>query len=194
MSDQTEATVDLAPFKKANEKGVGTKAAERMRLIRKEFPVVYELDWKRAFDQDLDLFARVVRDILKLDQAVPGKPGPRLDPEYDRALVHLRQLMGQDYTMLSFVEAFGVLADGRSLTQLARKVGLSRTQVRRLRMGWKVPSLYEMSQIADAYGKHASFFVEYRIAYITGALATRLASAPESSIGLYRKLLVGTGA
>lgn len=178
---------DLAIFREAN--GRKTAMEERVRLIQAEFPSVAELDWKRAFDHDIDLFGRIVRDILKIDQTVPGRPGPRPEPDPERAMASLRQLMGQDYTHLPFCEAFTILADGRSYRQLARKVDMSVMTVHRLRAGQLDPTMIQMSQVADAFGKHGSFFAEYRALVIAGAIVYRLERSPESSIGIYRRLV-----
>jgi len=182
--------VDTAPRDLSRFRPEGKKLSneERTRLIKQTFPTVETLDWKRAFDEDIDLFGRMIRDILKIDQSVPGRPGPRPEPEHVRGMAHLRQLMGEDYTALPFEEAFVILSDQRSLTQLSRKVGLARSRVNRLRLGLVNPTVYDMAQIAEAFGKHPSFFAEYRAFYIVGALMDRLEGSPETSVGLYRKL------
>jgi len=186
----TERNLAVFSAPAANGKKLGME--RRLELIHREFPATVSLDWKRAFDNDVDLFGRIVRDILKLDQVVPGRPGPRPDPEPDRAMGLLRQLMAEDYISLPFDEAFTILADQRSLTQLERKVGLPRTIVRRLMRGIRSPTMVEMASVAEAYGKHPSYFVEFRAAVIAGAIVLRLEGAPETSIGLYRRI-VGVG-
>jgi transcriptional regulator with XRE-family HTH domain len=160
----------------------------RVQMVREEFPTVVDLDWKAAFDRDFDLFARIMQAISQLGQVVPRRSGPRPEPDYDRALVDLRQLMGQDYTALVFAEAFAILADRRSLTQLGRKCGMDRMRVLRLKRGDRTPHIWEMEQIAEAFGKHPSFFVEYRC-LIAGAILSRLEASPETSVHIYRKLV-----
>lgn len=179
----------LEVFREVNESQHKLPMERRVALIREEFPSVNTLNWKAAFDRDLELFARIMRDIFKLDQPEPRRSGPRPEPDFDRALVSLRQLMGQDYTTLPFFEAFNILADKRSLTQLGRKCGMDRMRVQRLRRDERAPMLWEMAQIADAFGKHPSFFTEYRSAMICGAIIDRLEASPETGVHIYRRLV-----
>jgi DNA-binding phage protein len=160
----------------------------RARLIVRQFGSVEQLAWRKAFRTDLDLYARTIKDILKLDQAPPGRPGPRPALDYDQGIARLSQYMGEDYSLEPFKYAFRSLAGQRSIRSLARKVDLSKTQVHRLLEGDLEPGSYEMSQIAKAFGKHPSFFVEWRAMWITNALVQRLIDNPEASIVLYGKL------
>lgn len=178
---------DLSIFDEAN----ATKAPwdKRAALIRERFPSTERLDWKDAFDKDLDLFARVVRDILKIDQAQPGRPGPRPSLDYGQGTHRLRQYMGQDYALLPFPEALRVLTGDLSIRKIAQKTGLDRNLIHRLFRGTIQPDAYEMTQIARAYDKHPSYFLEYRVLFITSAVADRIEGVPEASINLYRKMI-----
>lgn len=162
---------------------------KRAQLIQERFPSSRDLNWKAAFDRDLNLFGRIMRDILKLDQAAPGRPGPRPSLDQTQATKRLRQFMGQDYSILPFAEAFRILAGERSIRQLARKVDLTKTQVHRLLRNEMEPDAYVMEQVAKAFDKRPSYFLEYRTLVIANALLDRMAYAPESTIGIYRKLL-----
>lgn len=174
---------------RAVERSTGKKnQKERQRLIAENFPSVHALDWNKAFDNDIDLFGRIVRDILKIEQPQSGRPGPRLALEYEEGKHRLDQLMGEDYTTEPFVEAFKYLAADKSIRQLARKVDLDRNLVFRLLKGQVEPDAFVMEQIAGGFSKHASYFLEYRLLRIKEALGKRMQWAPESTIGIYRKI------
>lgn len=175
---------------------------ERLALIRQLLPSSplmgpqspeTEDAWRRAFERDVDLMGRVLRDLLKADQAVPGRPGPR--PALNPAKVgpQVDSLLGKDplerpYTLQPFREAFALLAGVRSLTQLARRTGLSRSHVHRLLRGEMMPTREVMEQIAVGFGKEPSYFVEYRIAVIVSAIVNGLVSFPEKSVASYEAL------
>lgn len=160
----------------------------RAQMILTQFNAVDKLSWRKAFGTDIDLFGRLVKDILKLDQAQPGRPGPRPALDYEQGVARLKQYMGTDYAVEQFRDAFRYLANGRSIRALARKTGLSKNHVHRLTTGEIEPDAYAMTQIAKAFDKSPSYFVEWRAMWVANAIVNRLADHPESSIALYRKL------
>lgn len=184
---------ELEPFNELNEKekSAGKKMPwkERYEVIRAHFPVVDQIDWMKAF-QDTDLYGRLWRDILRVDQVNEANAGqgprPALDPK--RARERLRQLMGEDYTYLPFQESFTILAGNRSVRHLASKAGLGKHFVWNLKNGVTQPDLYTLEVIAKAFGKDPSYFLEYRIAYVIGAMASRMEKAPEMTVDMYREL------
>lgn len=176
----------LAPFRAETK----MSKADRERLIRQRFPSVGSVNWENAFHNDVDLFARIMRDIIKLDQREPGKSGPRPNNmDYEKGVASFRQLMGEDYSTLPFDEAFTLMARDYSVRQLARKVNLSRMKVHRLLSAQDEPTDYEMSLIAEGFNKHPSFFAEYRRSFIVQQLTSRLLDAPEITITWYTKIL-----
>jgi DNA-binding phage protein len=160
----------------------------RAKKIKEQFPSVANLNWNRALEKDMDLFGRVLRDILKLEQAAPGRPGPRPSLDMAAATLRLNQLMGNDFTMLPFNEAFAVLANGRSVRHVASKTGMNRNRVYKLLKGDDEPDGFEMAVIAETFGKHPSYFAEWRILYIVNAFVVRLEYSPDTAIDIYRKL------
>ena len=180
----------LAIFRDESGRPKKMPKADREALIAKEFPSTQDMDWEGALSRDSDLFARIMRDIIKLDQREPGKAGPRPNNlDYDKGLATFRQLMGQDYSNLPFREAFIYLCNGMSIRQIARKTHISTTEVVRLRKGERPATEYDMRRIADGFDKHPSYFVEYRRAYIVDHLADALLKEPESTIAYYRKIV-----
>ena len=166
--------------------------AERAELIKKQFPSCRDAEWVRHFDKDPDKLAELIRDLLKIDQQVPGKSGPRPSPEFKPGIELIRRMKGEDYSTLPFDQTFAILAHGLSLTQIARKTKLSRSQVHRLLRNEAPPSAVEMEAVAGAFKKEPSFFAEWRAAYITASLVNQLEGSPEIAITLYRKLQART--
>jgi len=177
-------TLDLTPFEK-----LGKVSWEiRSQKIRAAFSTVENLDWDRALEKDMDLFGRVIRDVLKLEQASPGRPGPRPSLDTAEATRRLNQLLGKDYTILPFKEAFRVLARDRSTRHLASLTGLNRNTVQRLLKGDMEPDGFEMSVIAETFGKHPSYFAEWRNLYITNAIMERLEWSPDTAVDIFREM------
>jgi len=162
---------------------------ERYDLIVSQFPSVTSIDWAKSFSQDIDLFGRIHRDIMRIDQ-VNQKTGPGPRPVLDEKTGwnRLQQIRGEDFSDFPFRETFRSLSGTRSLRHIATKVGISYVMVHRLLNGDREPDLWLLEQIAIAFKKHPSFFVEYRIAYILGAFGDQLDRSPETSIDLYKLL------
>lgn len=173
---------DLSSFKK------DMPWDKRVEMIRGQFPNSTDMQWKKVFDQNEDIFARIMRDILKVDQAVPGRPGPRPALEYDQGMETLKRLMGQDFCTAPFTEAFSLIAGGRSISHIANKVGLSRSHCYRLMKGDVTPTIGDLQAVAEGFGKHPSFFAEYRAAFVIAHLEAKLMQAPESTIDFYRRI------
>lgn len=161
---------------------------QRAAQISKRFESVDKLNWSGALERDMELFGRILRDILKLEQAVPGRPGPRPSLDINDAIRRMQQFLGHDFTLLSFVEAFKILANGRSGRQMARIVDLDRNTIQRLLCGEMEPDGYHMRMVAEGFGKHPSYFLEWRILYITAAIVRRLEWNPEATVGMFRRL------
>ena len=175
---------------------------ERLALIRDALPSSPLMGpssgetreaWQRAFEHDIDLMGRVLRDLLKADQAVPGRPGPRpaLDPA--KVSTQVDGLFGKDprerpYSLLAFPEAFALLVGSESLRQVARRTGLSHSAVRRFLRGDLTPTREIMERVAEGFGKQPSYFVEYRVAMVVAAVVQGLMSFPERSVGSYEAL------
>lgn len=146
-----------------------------------------------------ELLPRLLRDLLAVDNVEPRR-GHRaatkgravtvdgLDADQGRRL--LDQLRGQDFTTLPFAEAFRCLAGDRGLTNLARRTGLSRSNLSRLLNG-KPPKPEEMEAVAAAFGKRAIYFAEYRETAILRWAAERLAADPDRSAVLAHQLGLG---
>lgn len=165
--------------------------SERWERMQERFPSKRgEFDWVKAFDHDPHLFGRTLQDVVRLEVAPAGRPGPRPKVQPAQVRQAFYQMAGRDFCTLPFPEAFQLLTRGNSRRAVARKVQLPLVQVHRLLAGDLAPDHHYMTSIAEAYGKHPSFFLEWRTAYIVNALANKLAGLPERSIELYRQLAI----
>jgi helix-turn-helix protein len=184
---EVQVIVDAA--EEAKRQGRRLPWSERAALIRKQFHMATVQEWVSLFDRDPDILAELMRDLLKIDQQVPGKSGPRPGPDFQPGVDLIRKIKGDDYCTLPFHEAFAILAYGMSRTQVARKTKISRSQAHRLLTAESHPSMEEMRIIAKAFKKEPSFFAEWRASFIAGTLANQLDQAPELAINLYRRLV-----
>lgn len=186
--------MDLLVFIEANERPAGERVnwQERRVLIGREYPIILNPDLDGVFADDL-AFERLMRDILKKDQAEEGRDGPRPNLDWDKGIQSWRELTGQDFTGLPFHQAFRVLAHGtngkpHTIRQIANKTGVPKSRVHRLLAGVEEPDLATIVAVAAAYGKKPQFFAEYRCQVIIDHLRVVLEQNPEYSANVYRKV------
>lgn len=161
---------------------------ERARRISKTFPSTVNLDYDKVFRIDPAVMGRVIADMQKMEAQSTGRPGKRPAVSKEDAALYLTQYENNDYTIHKFSEAFKFLKGTKSIRGMAAKCGLTATMVQRLLDGKADPTAEVMEQIARAFKKHPSFFVEYRVQYVVGMMAMRMEAIPESSIVPYLKL------
>lgn len=170
--------------------------AERIARVKEDYPSIDQLDWEKAFRQDPGLMANILHDILERDAYeiameegayAAGGRKPNLTST-GQTETRLRQFRGEDHTTLVFAEAFTLMIGDMRLSTLARKVGMSKTQVWRLLRAQAQPSSEEMEKIAQAFRRHPSYFAEYRMGWVLGVLARRLENLPEATVGFYKRL------
>lgn len=160
---------------------------KRLAMIQEEFPGTRDPDWNIIL-KDPDVFARMLKDILKVDQLEFGRAGPRPNLDVERGMRTWAELQG-DYSERPFTEAFAILVRGNSQRTIARKTGISKTRIVRLQQGDDRPSVEDLRAIAEAYKKKPAYFVEYRSEYILAAVAARLQDEHELTAAIYRKLV-----
>lgn len=161
---------------------------ERIKMIEEEFPTVRDAEWNVIL-RDPDVLARVLKDILKVDQIEPGRAGPRPNLDVERGMRTWREMTVGDFSERPFPEAFRILTRGNSVRAIARKTNISKSRVVRLMQGHDHPTVDDLRSIAEAYQKKPPYFVEYRAEYIMAAIATRLADEHEMTVALYKKLV-----
>lgn len=159
----------------------------KYKRIIKQYPNVREMSWSKALNEEGDIFARLLGDVLK-SEGRGSKPGKR--PQLDRAeaLTRLAKLSGEDFSDVDFRSTFRNLTNGRSLSNIAHKTGLGRSYVQRLLNGTADPSFETMERIAEAFRKNPSYFIEYRIATVVVILHDMFVESPETATSWYLKL------
>lgn len=168
---------------------------ERVKMIREEFPSVVDIDWVEAFTDPTDpreasdVMIRILRDIIQIDQMVPGRRGGRPSPDWERGYQTYREMMRRDFSDLPFCMAFKLLSGADSATQMARKTGISRSRVHRLVLGQEHPTADDMRACAKAYGRKPAYFLEYRKEFVLAAVASRLEEQPELVTVAYTKIM-----
>lgn len=180
---------------------------ERFKLIKRTFSSgalmeaegpECEAAWNRAFDREPELLGRIVRDILKSGQAVPGRPGPRPALDNARAQPVVDAWMGLDptvrpYCMLPFGEALRLLAGERSIRSVANLTGIPRMTLHKLLTGQITPTSDMMLKAGRGFKKEPSFFLEWRVGAVASAIVNKLMSAPERSVPSYEALFWAIG-
>jgi hypothetical protein len=161
---------------------------KRLEMIEEEFPGTSTAGWAQIL-KDPDVLARVLKDILKVDQIEVGRAGPRPNLDVERGMRTWFEMSVGDYSELPFVESFKVLVRGNSQRTIARKTSISKTRIVRLQQGIDRPDAETLRVIAEAYQKRPAYFVEYRAEYILAAVAARLHDEHELTVALYRKLV-----
>lgn len=162
--------------------------SERLQKINKMFPSTASLDWYEVFSKDPAVMGRFFSDMVKAEVAPAGRPGKRPSVEPNIAAERYRRYSGDDHTMLPFDQAFKNLKGFESIRVAAERVGLSKSVVHRLLDGSVEPNVDMLEKVAAGYGKHPSYFIEYRVGYVVGMLMNYLEWSPESSVVLYNQL------
>ena len=161
---------------------------KRAKLIKEQFPRTAQLDWKQVFSEDPHVMGRILGDIFKADMAEPGRPGkrPAVDPKI--AAEKYRRFSGDDYSTLPFAQALAALKGTKSVRHFARNTGLTKSTLDRILRGEKEADLEMIIDVAKNLGKHPSYFVEYRVGYVTAVVSHYLEWAPEASVVQYNKI------
>jgi hypothetical protein len=161
---------------------------QRVKMIDETFPAVRNADWNVVL-RDNDVFARLLRDILKVDQMDPHRNGPRPTVDYERGRQTWEQMVGRDFSQEAFVGAFQQLTGSDTVRMIARKTYMSKTKIHQLQRGHISPTAEDLRIIAKSYGKSPGYFAEYRAEYIMAMIQGRLVNEPEMTVSLYRRLV-----
>jgi len=162
--------------------------AERAKEIMATFPSIELLNWDKVFELDPVIAGRIINDIIKIGGPSTGRPGKRASLTEQEASSRYRQIIGEDFSYSPFQDAFKDLCGKRSLSTVANLTGLDRNAVYRLIKG-KEPSVDQMEEIAKGFKKSPSYFLEYRVMFVTAFVYEHLMGFPESSVVFYNKLI-----
>lgn len=166
---------------------------DTVQAITSERPHLTDDRWADTIGAALhneDILGGILRDMLKVDDA-PAQRGLRVMPAHELAAARLADLRNGGATTQPFPLALAHLMSGRSQRQVAHKTGISRTVLQRFLHGTEKPTMDEMALIAKGFNKKPWYFHEYRIGLVTQAIADHLASNPEQSIPLAKRLYGG---
>ena len=165
-----------------------TSWEKKYKEIQTQYPDVLLEDWDGLLRSDSDIFAKLLGDVLKFKgkKSVPGKR-PNLSREEGES--RLSKMADEDFAEGEFKDAFRALAANRSVRSIATKTGFGKSYVQRLLQGTQEPSFAAMEQIAAAYNKNPSYFLEYRVARVVVVIQSLLMSSPETASSWYIKVV-----
>lgn len=165
---------------------------ERLRHVQRQYPSTERGTWASALE-DYALMGNLVRMLIQVGAETPttiGVPGPRPMPAIKEGMDQLRALMGMHYTCMPFNVALRFLVLDRqwTLSTLAERSGVSRSQLHRLMAGAVKPSGGEIEAVARALGKPPEWFAEYRVAAVCALFSDWLTAAPDASAAILRQI------
>lgn len=161
---------------------------KKLKNVKAQYPDILTEDWDALLRKDSDIFAKLLGDVLKFKgkKSVPGKR-PNLTREEGEK--RLAKMANEDFAEGQFKDAFRALTANRSIRSVANKTGLGKSYVQRLLSGDQSPSYAAIETIAKAYGKHPSYFLEYRVARVLVVIENLLSSSPETATSWYLKVV-----
>lgn len=166
---------------------------------KRQYPSTQELterDWADFFTQRPDVLHAVLGDIYvvtKADEAKQrgqGRDGRR--PKHvNGSLTELYEMITPRYHTGSFAEAICELKGAMSLRAFSAKVPIDHRELSRMMRGAARPSPYWMERIAEAYKVNPAYFADWRIEFVSTALATAFRRQPNLSIRAVKLLRTG---
>lgn len=189
--EEDEAKLDI--FREMNDRPKKVPWTERYEVIRQQFPSIDRLNWNEVFRQDPTIMGRILNDIIKVEVAPAGRPGKRPSLDKGEAREIYARYKGEDFAVVPFAKACTGLKRKNSIRQFARKCNMSPSHAYRLLIGHKPPTIEDMEMVAKAYGKHPSYFHEWRMAYVCKVFIDRGDAVPEAGIVLYMKAQAAAG-
>ena len=161
--------------------------AKKYEEITASFDSIKDLNWGNAISSDEEVFVRLLGDVIK-SGGRGSKPGKRPTLDRKAAQEQFAQLAAEDFSELTFTDAFRVLCGKRSVRHVASLTDLSKTGVQDLMTGKTQPSFETMEKVAKGFKKHPSYFLEYRIGYVVAVLAQFLEDEPETATTWFLKV------
>lgn len=163
--------------------------ADRRTLVHEQWPQTeHSRDQVLEAIADYDLLGRVLRDILRVGYEAPRR-GQRSPLEWSDGRARLRSLTAErsgSVTTEPFPAAFKLLVAGHTIDAVADTTGVPVDRLVIIADG--DATCEEMAAIADAFGKPATYFLEYRVQLIAEAIVTNLLASPERSVDVLVRL------
>lgn len=126
-----------------------------------------KIDWASLFQGDPDLLDKVLAGV--------GRVGTRGTQSREVGSRRYISLNLEDFSEHPFRKAVKILLRGRSLNELGLELNLD------------APTKDDIERAAEAFDRHPSYFIEYRINYVCAALAAFLEDHPETCSAWYIK-------
>lgn len=170
--------------------GIAAAKAEFPDLDLPDEPEVWATYWgeQLAGDETFELMGKPIRDLLRVGNT-PVRRGSRPDLSTAEYEARYRDLFEAEYTNQRFPEALkSLIASTEGVRDVARRSGLQHSRVWRLSTGEVTPQLHDIQQIAEAFHKPLTYFVEYRVALVCGTFASYLEQNHEVAVRLARAL------
>lgn len=155
----------------------------RYQKIKEHYPSVASLRWTGALDYDPEVFTQVMGDLLKAE-GKRSRPGKRPTLSRQLAEEELAKLSIADFSEFEFPQAFQALISAlpkevQTYRSLANKTGCNKDYLVKYLKGTLAPRFLDMENIAAAFNKDPSYFLEYRIAYVLMMVDRYLTNNPE---------------
>ena len=162
---------------------------ETVARLYQEIPDAESVNWEALFRSDPKILGDLVNDIIKVNVSQKGRPGKRSASSEEDVAADLRKLTNSDYAEVPFAEAMKAAMGSRSLRQTAMLADMDKMTLHRLLGGTGVPvTSVQMEQLAAAVKKDASYFLEYRAAYVCHAIYRMLCGNSESATIFFKKV------
>ena len=143
--------------------------------------------WGAMFTLRPDVMHAILRDMIKLTYATPGRIGQRPMPREES--VDFDTFLWGDMNELPLVDVMPKLLNGISERAFCAKIAMSRSTFQRLLTGQYLPTASELRDIAHAVKKPPVFFVEYRKLMAVEAFINLIEDRPGIATRLYRDYL-----
>jgi DNA-binding phage protein len=151
---------------------------KKIHKLRDAYPEIKGINWSKILGTEPEVFRSIVGGV--------GKNGSNKTGTHSESNQKFAQIFNDDYSELPFIEALNVLWADRSLSDMVVKTGVSRQIIYDMKRGKRHPSFEEMAQIAEAFDRDPSFFLEYRIGKVLAAIDTFLVRSPETASSWYK--------
>lgn len=148
--------------------------------------------WVAAFTARPEALESLLSDMIKQTYAQPGRIGQRPMPREEE--VNLEALLHGEYSDEPLTVILPRLVGRRSHQQFAARILMSKRTYQRIFLPdthkdkyW--PRMDEIERIAEAVGKPASFFLEYRLMAAQAAFLRLITDRPVLATRLYKDYL-----
>lgn len=153
---------------------------EKIVGLKEEIPALQEINWSEVINKNPDVLEGIVSGMMKVD-------GKRRRISREDGARRLNQVYSQDYSERPFRESFGIICGKDSLRTTASKTGISYSHVFQLKSGNASPTIEMMENIAIAYNREPSYFLEYRIHFVLESMSSFLMKNPETATTWFNK-------